>query len=443
MLNSFRKALVILLCVVLFGGVIGCAPEEEEVVADEVLEKVNIVFWAAPDAAQFALWGRLGEDFNEAQDKIYVEVGQMPEMPSSEAGILNALILDAAPTLSENISRGFAAQLAGDAAIINLAEHEKFRDLVAMRNMAKTIKGWEFAGGHQYVLPLYSNSMLNIWRIDILEELGFDEIPATYEEIYQVARVLAERDDLETEFVYATNFLSPNWWDRWFDFLKYYNHASQGAPFIVGGELVANDQAAIEVLTHFYTLSTIEAGLVMGAIDPVQTGLALTSGFGPWGIGPLQEEFPELVFGEHWDFALPPAPREGMEPKTFADTKGISIYAHASEEEIDAAFTFIYWVFAEGCGDLRWMETTKMPPARDDAGTKEEFVGFFEQNPALKRYAAAIPYGIPAMAHPRMVDIQIAMGDYGQIPMMMGELSPEEAWEAMKLAIEEILEEER
>jgi len=59
-------------------------------------ESITIQFWTAPNQGQFKFWDTIIQQFNAAKVKsngkiIYVKVQQMPEAPSSEAGIQNAL----------------------------------------------------------------------------------------------------------------------------------------------------------------------------------------------------------------------------------------------------------------------------------------------------------------------------------------------------------------
>ena len=62
----------------------------------------------------------MAADFEKQNEDITVEVSQMKESPSSEATIQSAIASNTAPTLSENINRSFAAQLAASQAILPL-----------------------------------------------------------------------------------------------------------------------------------------------------------------------------------------------------------------------------------------------------------------------------------------------------------------------------------
>lgn len=149
---------------------------------------VTIDFWAAPNPPQQTFWKQMAEEFSKVNPNIKVNVSPMPETPSSEAGIQAALAGGNAPTISENISRGFAAQLVDSKALVPLDSMDGWNDIIKSRNMEDTIQAWKFADGHQYVLPIYSNAMLFAWRIDILKQLGYDEPPKTYSQIIELGK---------------------------------------------------------------------------------------------------------------------------------------------------------------------------------------------------------------------------------------------------------------
>ena len=98
----------------------------------------------------------MAADFEKQNEDITVEVSQMKESPSSEATIQSAIASNTAPTLSENINRSFAAQLAASQAILPLEKQDSFDTIVKARNMSQTIDSWKFSDGSQYVLPVYS-----------------------------------------------------------------------------------------------------------------------------------------------------------------------------------------------------------------------------------------------------------------------------------------------
>ena len=139
-----------------------CGGNPEDSAAND--GKTNITFWAAPNPTQLKYWQEMADEFEKQNEDITVEVTQMKESPSSEATIQSAIASNTAPTLSENINRSFAAQLAASEAILPLEQQASFDTIVEDRNMKQTIDSWKFSDDSQYVLPVYSNPILFGWR---------------------------------------------------------------------------------------------------------------------------------------------------------------------------------------------------------------------------------------------------------------------------------------
>jgi len=227
----FKLVSVLLAAVVIGTGCQGQAGNEQG--EGKQSSTVQIDFWAAPNPTQQAFWKKMADRYMEEHKHVKIKVSPMPESPSSEAGIQSAIAAGNAPVLSENISRGFAAQLAESRAIVPMDQFDGFDDLLRKRQMETTISTWKFADGHQYVLPIYSNAMLFGWRIDLLKELGYNEPPKTYSEVLEVGKKLKEK--YPDKFLWArADLAKPTWWARWFDFFMLYNAASNGTHFIDG-----------------------------------------------------------------------------------------------------------------------------------------------------------------------------------------------------------------
>src|SRR5699024_2033147 len=194
------------------------------------------------------------------------------------------------------------------------------------RQMTETMSTWEFSDGNQYVLPIYSNAMLMAWRIDILEDLGYDEPPKTFGEVLDLGDKLKEKYPDKHLWV-RESFAKPTWSERWFDFFPLYNSASKGNSFIENHNVVADDKAGIETLRLLQELSEKDLLLAREAKDPFENGESVLMDIGPWTFPWWEEQFPDLVLGETFELSMPPVLDDGNpdDAKTFADTKGLSI----------------------------------------------------------------------------------------------------------------------
>ncbi|MDP4164370.1 MAG: extracellular solute-binding protein [Bacillota bacterium] len=420
------------------GGLAACSTGNSGTTTSSSKSGVTTIeFWAAPNPTQQVYWKEIADEFTKENPKIKVNVSPMKESPTSEAGIQSAIAGGSAPTMSENINRGFAAQLAESKALVPLDQLSGFDKVKQSRNMENTMKGWQFADGHQYVLPIYSNAMLFGWRLDILKQLGFNEPPKTYSEMLAVAKKLKEK--FPDKYVWAkADLADPTAWKRWFDFFMLYNAASNGNKFVEGSKFTGDQKAGESVLGFVNDLRKDNALLTRQAKDPFETGLGIFSDIGPWTMSYWADKFPNMKYNETYTLALPPVP-DGMDTTnvhTFADTKGLVIYASATKEQQKAAMTFINWVYSNPKNDLTWLEKTNLPPARDDLSTNDTFKAFFDKNPALKPYAAAVPNGIPSMDNSKYNDLQTFIGQQAFNPVVKGEKDPKTAWTDMQKAIE-------
>ncbi|ANE46923.1 sugar ABC transporter substrate-binding protein [Paenibacillus swuensis] len=423
-------------------ALVACSTDKNSNSAGERSDGVTTIeFWAAPNPPQQAYWKELAAAYGKVNPKVKIEVSPIKESPTSEASIQSALVGKAAPTMSENMNRGFAAQLANSKALVPLNTLEGFDEIIKNRNMSGTVAPWKFADGNQYVLPVYSNAMLFGWRIDILKEAGVTKVPQTYSEMLEATTKLKAK--FPDKYMWAKPDLAdPTFYMRWFDFFMLYNAASEGNKFIEGDDFVADDHAGITALTFMDDLRKANGILSQTVVEPFETGVGAFVDIGPWTFSMWEEKFPELKLNETFALSMPPVP-DGMDPatsKTFADTKGLVIYAQASKAEQKAAFEFIQWVYANDENDVEWFETTKLPPARDDMTTNPAFKPLLEQNPELKPYAENVVNAIPPMDNGQFVDLQTLIGQEAFNKVVRGKITPEEGWANMKEAIEGVLQ---
>lgn len=426
-----------LLCGVLLTGC-GASKKESDKTADG---KTKVTFWAAPNPTQLKYWEEMATEFGKSQSDIVVEVSQMKESPSSEATIQSAIASKTAPTLSENINRSFAAQLAASEAILPINKQKGFDEIVKGRNMTKTIDSWQFSDGHQFVLPVYSNPILFAWNLELLKELGYSEPPKTYSELLEVGKKL--KDEHPDKVMWAKKDLAdPTAWMRWFDFFPLYNAASEGSPFIEGDKVVAKDDAVKEVLGLVNDLQKEKLLLTGESTDPFENGVSLMADLGPWTFPNWAEKYPELVYGKNYTITTPVVPEKlkGAETvSTYADAKGIVMYAQAGEKEQEAAMKFLEFVYGDETHDAKFLEVTSLIPARDDATENPAFKEYFTAHPEMAAYAENVPYAVPAMDNERYNDIQQAFGEQTWVPVVRGEKEPSKAWTDGKKAIEGVL----
>lgn len=403
---------------------------------------VEFEFWTAPSPTHETFWVQMADAYTDENPNVKIDVSQMPESPTSEAGIQTALAAGSAPAISQNISRGFAAQLAESEAILPLNEFEGFEDLISEREMTETMSSWEFSDGNQYVFPGYSSPILMAWRIDILKELGFDKPPTVYSEVIEIGEKLKEEYPDKHLWI-DSDFANPTWYKRWFDFFPLYNAASDGNKFIEDSKLIADDVAGIKTLTFFQELIEKKLLLARETTDPFESGESILTNVRAGHLEEWEQKFPEMKLDETFALSMPVIPDEGTPDnlKTFADTKGVSIYTQASQEQQQAAFDFITWVYSNPENDLEWFKKTNSPPSRDDLASNEVFTEYLEEKPALKIFAENIPNALPTIDNVNFAEVLESLGTEALVPIIGMKKKAEDGWQDMTEAIKDKLDE--
>ncbi|HBI72577.1 MAG TPA: carbohydrate ABC transporter substrate-binding protein [Lachnospiraceae bacterium] len=397
-------------------------------------KKVKVDFWSAPNQQQYDFWSAKAEAFNASSKEYEVVVQQMPESPSSEAGIQNSIVTGTVPAISENINIGFAATLADSGVVYELQDEDWFRNIVAERAMEETIKGWEL-DGKQYVIPMYVNPMMCQWNTKALKALGFEEVPATMEELEAVVAAFVEnRDTTMKEMGVSHIFYRPSlvrgdqWWDRWHDFQMPYQAFTQGGSLVEGNKLTMDREGAKEA---FELIGMFGNGILTTELTNVwsdENPSVLLTINAPWEINMLREA--GKVYGEDYEYGPSIVKKEGDIPYCFADAKGLVVYKHSSisEEEHAGAVAFLQWLFsAENSSqtDLDWLKATTMLPVRGDLLENETFDETLTEYPELAALAKYIPYAMPSMSHEKMTDIQTALTDQGMAPYIQEAMNTE------------------
>ncbi|MDR0300642.1 MAG: extracellular solute-binding protein [Streptococcaceae bacterium] len=404
--------------------------------------KTTITFWAATNPTQLKFWQQMAKDYEAKNPNVTVKVTEMKNSPTSEASIQAAIASGTQPTLSENISRSFAAQLAASKAIVPLNNQTEFNGIVTKRGMTNTMSNWKFAGGKEYVLPLYVNPMLFVWNITALKSLGIDKAPTTYSEWYAAAQKLQSTNSKLSLWGSAGSsgpsaLVDPTGYQRWFDFFPLYDAASNGAPFVQGTSYKADTKSLTNVYSFVNKLASLKGFNTEAQTNSFETGQVLTEVLGPWTFPNWQTQFPNLVYGKNYTLTAPPVPdgQSTSSVKTYADSKGVVIYSKATDAQKKAAMSFIEFVYGDSKNDLTLLNMTGLPPAKDNLATDSAFKSYFEKNPQMKAYANAINDAIPAMDNANYNNIQQAFGTNAWIPSVKGTMLANDAVKATEKAV--------
>lgn len=406
-------------------SLVGCSSGEK---ADNG-NTITVDFWSAPNQQQYNFWESKANAFNATNTQIdgktvQVKVQQMPETPSSEAGIQNALATGTVPALSENINRGFAATLAASGVAYDLQDEEWFKEVVDARKMEQTLGGWGI-DGKQYVLPVYVNPMTWQWNMKALNGLGFEEVPTTVAEFDAVLEAFVANQDAMKEIGVTHTFYRPSlvrpdqWWDRWHDFQVPYMALTQDIDWVEGNKLILDREGAIEAFEFIGKFgNTIQTGEMSNVWIEANPQVLVTIN-APWEIEMLRES--GKTYGTDYAYGPSIVKNEGDAPYNYADAKGLVLYKHSSisEEEHQGAVEFVKWIYNKDNSaqtDLDWLKATKMLPVRGDLVDNAAFTEILTEYPELKELASYVPYSVPCMPNEKMTDIQTALTEKGIAP---------------------------
>lgn len=412
---------ILTLSTMMVTSMVGCSGNKES--AGLSGDIITVDFWTAPQKVQYDYWTSKAEEFNitntEINGKVVkLEVQQMPETPSSEAGIQNALATDTTPAISENINRGFAATLSQSDAIYSLEEEEWFQEVVKSRALESVMPGWEIEG-KQFVLPMYVNPMVLQWNMKALKELGVETVPETKGEVEElVTNFRANKEKMASIGVshvfYRNSLIRPDqWWDRWSDFQNIYLAFSGGKDWTEGNKLVLDESITKETFEFFGSLGDTLLTSEIPSIWTEENPAVLCTIAAPWEIQALREGGKK--YNEDFKYGPMIVKNKGDIAYNFADSKGLVLYKddNITDEIHQGAVEFIKWLYNEensATTDLQWLEATTMLPVRGDLVTNETFAKYLEEYPEMKELAAHVPNAIPSMAHDKMTQIQEALG---------------------------------
>ncbi|HHX11358.1 MAG TPA: carbohydrate ABC transporter substrate-binding protein, partial [Clostridiales bacterium] len=393
-------------------------------------KELTVSFWTAPNQGQFNFWDSIIKEFNDEKVQvdgktIHIAAQMMPETPSSEAGIQNALATNTVPAISTNINRGFATTLVQSGRVYDLQDEQFFKDIVKSRNMETIIPGWKIEG-KQYVLPIYANAMGYHWNSKALKELGFsDRVPTTVDDIKTLITNFQKRKDTRMKEMGISHiFLRSElgrpelWWNRWYDFEMQYNAFSQGKSIVEGDTLTMDSQVSKQVFEFLGMFgNTIQMAEDTTAFEKknVPYVVMITA---PWDVPKYDAAGMKYGIDGDYIYGPPIVLQKGDIPYTFADAKGLVFYkgGNVTEEMHKGAIAFVSWVYSQKRNaqtDLDWFKTTGMLPMRGDTTTNLILADYISGKQILQDQAKLIPNSIPAMAHGAISEILTAMGENG------------------------------
>lgn len=234
-----------------------------------------------------------------------------------------------------------------------------------------------------YGVPWYVDTRLMYYRSDIAEKAGWDEPPATWEELQQFAADLKDKGGAR----YGIN-LSPNNWQELMPFVwetgtevwdgEAFDFASDG--FKEGMSYYDSffeDGVAAEYIPNF----DVTEGFVEGTHPLFFSG--------PWHVGLIEDLGGEDIEGK-FDVALMP---EKENRDSFVGGSNLAVFANSDQQ--DAAWDFVAWL-SEAETQQEWYEATGDLPAVKDAWSSgdladDERLALFGEQMEMTKAPPVIP----------------------------------------------------
>jgi multiple sugar transport system substrate-binding protein len=275
--------------------------------------------------------------------------------------------------------------------------------------------------GVSYGVPWYVETRLIYYRTDLAEEGGFNQAPANWDELTQLAQATV---DAGAEYGLA---LQPGGTGAWQTFMPFFWQAG-GAIVDEENNFTLDSEACVNALTYYD--SFFEAGLSSTTVSDVPLEAQFADGSvgafisGPWMIGIITDAGADPAT---WTVAHQPTESAGT---SFVGGGNLAVFEQSDNK--DAGWAFVEYASRPEV-QVTWYETVNDLPAVqaawDDPGLADDplLSAFGEQLDDAKS-----PPAIPTWE-------QVASVIDGQIEqVVVGDTSPEDACAAMQEEAESI-----
>jgi multiple sugar transport system substrate-binding protein len=387
-----KNIIYILLCAIIFCS--GCSKNKKT-------QEASLKLWLAPSSTGNEYWEIVIDKWNKSGLGMKVTFETIPAVGSTEEAIFNGIVSETIPDISANIFPGFGAQLYSLGAVYDLKEFDGFDKLIAKRKMERIIKKCEYEGKIP-MFPTATNPMLIWWRKDLLKELGYNSIPKTYDDVYELAKKLTIP---KRRYLFKV-FAGKNWWSRTGDFIPFYYAASEGKEYIRDNTAVLDNEYSKDVLNFFKTMVDQDWTMInFGSSNIFYEGVVLGEVKSPWDIGIAEINYPELIDKIQVGPILTPKPQEHS--YTVSDTKGLVIFKSCKYPE--EAWKFINWVYENDEFSKLRIEKSRVCPARGDLMTNPIFSDIMKNNKMYAEYAKYVNYSVTRTPITKTMQVQKVM----------------------------------
>jgi multiple sugar transport system substrate-binding protein len=349
----------------------------------------------------------IADDFSKEFPDVSVEVTAVP-WDAAHDKIVNAIAASAVP----------------DVSLIGSTWMGEFAKLGGLEPTPSTIDSAQFfegawdttvVDGTSYGVPWYVETRVVYYRTDLAEQGGFNEAPANWDELTQLAEA-----QKEAGAQYGIS-LQPGGTGSWQTFMPFFWQA--------GGEILDDENnftldsdACVEALTYYD--SFFEEGLAQDSVSDVPVEAQFANGdvgsfiSGPWMIGVVTDAGADPA-----TFTVAPQP-ENQSRTSFVGGGNLAVFDQADNKP--AAWAFVEYMTRPEV-QVKWFETVKDLPAvqaawEDEAMTGDEMLATFGEQLEDAKSPPAIPRWEEVAA---AIDAQIER-------VTQGNTSPEDGCKSMQ-----------
>lgn len=212
--------------------------------------------------------------------------------------------------------------------------------------------------GKQYGVPWYVDASVLFYRTDILKEAGFENPPKTWDEMTEMATVLAARGEGQYGFGLAPANAVPGLTYAW----------QNGGDLFVDGKATTNTPEFIGAMEfyHSFFANNLTPGADTDLMQAFIDGSVPMTLQEPWVMNTLQGN---AEMDGKWATAVLPKQENGL-----SYVGGCALVMSGFTKVPDAAATFIAYM-AEPENQVKWNELSKTLPANKAAWEDEKLAG--------------------------------------------------------------------
>jgi multiple sugar transport system substrate-binding protein len=376
-----------------------------EIVEPRASAPITLTYWPAANPVETRLALRLAAAWNAEHPGVQVRVQPLPAGRSSEEVLLAAIVAEATPDISSNVSTALLARLVRAGSVVRLDDRTATSARLRERTNAAMLAPLRMPNGGIYAFPWKTNPEMLMYNVDRLAAAGVDP-PRTHSELLAAFRRLAQDTDgdgrIDRWALWAN--LKTTWYERFYDFYPLYLAGAGGRRLIADGKVIFDSPAgvaAMEVLRRGFDEGGLPRSNFSMGRDPFMDGTVAMKIIGPWFI----REMDELkVPGLRYDVVPVPA-ADGVDPDerfAFADLRSIAIFS--TTKHPDAASRFVAYLTSPAADQLLIEEASQLPYRRALA-TDPRFTAALARWPTLATYATYVDRARDLDIDPDVVEI--------------------------------------